>query len=117
MMLRVDFLQALARDMRVYLCGRHVAVTEQHLYYAKIRAMIQQMSRECVPQRVRRQRLADAGLLRIPLDDVPERLAGHAVAAAGRKQVIGLALAQDLAPAALEVPFQPALCLLAQRYQ
>ena len=61
MMLRVQFLQAFARHMRVDLRGREVAVPEQHLHHAQVRAVIQQMRRKGMAQRVRRQFLFDAG--------------------------------------------------------
>ena len=55
-MLRVQFLHALAGDVRIDLCGRQVAVAEQHLHDSQIRAMIQQVRGERVAQCVRRQR-------------------------------------------------------------
>src|SRR5487761_654170 len=75
------------------------------------------MRRERVAQRVRRELLGDPSLARVALDDVPERLAGHAIAAPGRKQKIGLPLEQDLpAGPVLEVR-QPAPRLLPEGYQ
>jgi hypothetical protein len=53
-MFGVQFLQALARHMRINLRGRNIGMPEQELHYAQIRAVIQQMRRERMPQRVRR---------------------------------------------------------------
>src|SRR5262245_43522714 len=63
--------------------------------YAQIGAVIEEMRREGVAQRMRRQVLFDAGGTRIALDDVPEGLPRHALAATSRKQIIGLTLEQD----------------------
>ena len=49
--------------------------------------MIEQVRGKSVAEGVRRKVLLDPRLLRVPLDDVPESLAGHAVTAAGREEV------------------------------
>src|ERR1700733_2335796 len=87
MMLRMQFLQTFARHVSVNLSRRQIAMPQQHLHHAQIRPVVQQMSREGMAQGVRRELFLHAGLLRIALDDVPEGLARHAVAAARRKQV------------------------------
>src|SRR6516164_2452385 len=97
MMRGVQLLEPLARHVCVDLRGGKIAVAKQHLHDAQVRAVIQQVRGEGVPQSVRRELLGDAGLARVALDDVPERLAGHAIAATRRKEVISLALEQDLA--------------------
>lgn len=51
--LRVQLLHAFSRHMGIDLRRGDVAVAEQHLYHAQIGAMIEQMRREGVPQRVR----------------------------------------------------------------
>ena len=71
-------------------------MSEQHLHDAQVRPVIEQMGRERVTQRVRRQLFRNARLAGIALDDVPERLARHAIAAARGKEVIGLTLQQNL---------------------
>src|SRR5580704_10305288 len=53
MVLGVQFLETLARDVRVDLRGRQVAVPEQHLHHAQVRAMVEQVRGEGVPQGVR----------------------------------------------------------------
>src|SRR5580704_13070997 len=90
--LRMQFLQTLAGDVSVDLSRRQVAVPEKHLHHAQIRAVVQQMGRKGMPQGMRRELFLDAGLFGIPLDDVPERLARHAVAAARGKQIVRLPL-------------------------
>ena len=114
-MLRVQVFQSLARDVRVDLRGRQVAVSEQHLHHPQVGAVIEQVGRKGMAQGVRRQLFADAGLARVALDDVPEGLARHAITAARGKQVIGLAFEQDLtARAPVEFPDR-AHRLLAER--
>ena len=60
MMLRVQFLQALAGHVRIDLGGRQIAVTEQHLHHAQVGAVIEQVRGERMPQRMRRQVAIDA---------------------------------------------------------
>src|SRR5580704_13715360 len=43
MMLRVQIFQAFARDVRVDLRGGQIAVAEEHLHHAQIRAVVQQV--------------------------------------------------------------------------
>jgi len=81
--------------MRINLCRRQIAVTEQHLHDAQISAIVQQVRGKRVTQRVRRQLTRNFCLLRVALDDVPESLASHAVTTTGRKQVFGLSFEQD----------------------
>ena len=92
-------------------------MTKQELNYPEIRAPVEQVRCECVAQAVRRQLLAYARLVGITLDNVPESLPRHAIAAAGREQVVGLALEQDLHARAFDEVLQPALGFLAERYQ
>src|SRR5262245_35426729 len=75
------------------------------------------MSRERVADRMRRQLLLDAGLTRVALDDVPEGLARHPIAAARREQVFGLPLEQDLDTRAVHEFLDPVLRLVAERNQ
>src|SRR6188474_1818087 len=107
-------LEPRTRHVRVDLGRRQVAVTEKHLHDAQIGTVVQQVRREGMPQRVRREVLADARLARVTLDDVPERLSRHAVAAARREQVVGLTLEQDLDARALQELLYPLHGLLAQ---
>ncbi len=74
MVLGVQVLQALAGDVRIDLGGRQIAVTQEHLHHAQVRAVIEQVGCKGMAQGVRRQFLLDARLLGIALDDVPERL-------------------------------------------
>ena len=64
MMLRVQILQPLARDVGVDGGGGDVGMPQQHLHRAQIGAVVEQVRGEGVAQRVRRQRRADAGLAR-----------------------------------------------------
>ena len=56
MVLRVQLLQPLARDVRVDRRRRDVGVTEQQLHDAQVGAVVEQVRGERVPQHVRRQR-------------------------------------------------------------
>src|SRR6516225_5041595 len=115
MMLRVQLFETLARHVRVDLRRRKVTVPEQHLHDAQIGAVVQKVGSEGVAERVRRELLGDAGLARVTLDDVPEGLPRHAVAAPRREQVIGLPLEEDLAARAAAEFLEGAHGLLAER--
>ena len=52
MMLRMQLLHAFLRDMGVNLRRRNIRVTEQQLHHTQIGAVIEQMRRERVAQRV-----------------------------------------------------------------
>src|SRR5262245_22044030 len=54
-MLRVELLHPLPRHVRVDLGGREVAVAEQHLHDAQVRSVVQEVRREGMAQRVRRE--------------------------------------------------------------
>src|ERR1700722_2916709 len=92
-------------------------MAKQHLYHAQIRAVVEQVRRERVPQCMRRQIAIDARLARIALDDVPERLARHAIPTAGRKQAIGAAIEQDVVAGPRIESLEPAHRFLAERNQ
>src|SRR5690349_15885021 len=96
MVAAVQLFHALAGDVCVDLCSRYIAVAEQQLDYTQVRAVIEQVRRERVADRMRRELLLDAGLACVALDDVPESLARHTIAAARREEILGLALEQDL---------------------
>src|SRR5882672_7528396 len=115
MMLRMQFLHAFAGDVRVDLRGREVGMTEQHLHDSKVRTVIEQVRREGMTERVRREILVDPGLARVAFDDVPEGLAGHLVAAARREKKIGLALEQDFGAWPGYKLLQPAYGFLTER--
>ena len=60
-MFGVQLLQALLSDVRVDLRRREVRMTEQQLYHAQIGAVIEEMRRERVSQRVRGDGLPECG--------------------------------------------------------
>ena len=92
----MQLLHAGTGNMRIDLCGRQIAVPQQHLHNAQISAVIEQMGREGVPQRMRRHLAGDLSHFRITLDDVPERLASHAVTTTRGEQIVGLTFEQNL---------------------
>src|ERR1700690_819201 len=53
MVLGVQVLQAFARHVRIYLRRGQIAMAEEHLHHAQIRAVIQQMRRKGVAQSMR----------------------------------------------------------------
>jgi hypothetical protein len=54
MMHRMQCLQAFTRHMGVYLRRRNIRMSKQHLHYAQIGTMVEQVRGECVTQGVRR---------------------------------------------------------------
>jgi len=60
-------------DVRIDLRRRDIAVTKQRLHRSRIGAMLQQMSREAVPQSVRRN-ILDARFFRMDFDHGPRNL-------------------------------------------
>ena len=60
--------------------GRHIAMAEQFLYGPDVVAGLEQVRGECVPQRVRRGGLGDAGGADRALDGALDRLFVHVVA-------------------------------------
>jgi hypothetical protein len=56
MVLLVQRLQSLARDVRINLGGRDVGVSQQELDDTQIRPAVQEVRRKGVPQRMRRER-------------------------------------------------------------
>ena len=117
MVLTVQVLQAFSCDMRVDLCRRKVAVSEQQLHDPEVCTTIQQVGGERMAQAVWRHFLVDARFLCIALDDVPEGLASHAVPTSGRKQVVGLTFQQNLHARAVDKISQPALRFIAEGYE
>ena len=69
----VNFPQAAAGDVRVNLRGADVRVAEQFLDHAQIRAVLQQMRRETVPQHVRRDVALNPGAADPIFDAQPQR--------------------------------------------
>src|SRR3569833_4248841 len=117
MMLTVHLFQTLASHVCVDLCSRQITVTQEHLHYAEVRAVIEKMRGKGVSQRVRRKLFGNTGFTRVALDDVFDSLARHAVAPPRREEVVSLALEQNLTARAVEELGQPAHRLFAQGNQ
>ena len=81
-------LQPLPRHMRINLRSRNIRMPQQHLHHAQVRTVVEQMRRKCMPQSVRRQRLGEAAVPRVLLDEIPEHLPRHAFGTRGDKQRI-----------------------------
>jgi len=107
MVVGVKLLEPLSRDMGVDLGRRQVAVAKQHLHHPQIGAVVEQMGGEGVAQGVRREVFADARLQGVTLDELPERLARHAVAAASGEEEVAQAPAQQVLAWPMKVIPQP----------
>src|ERR1039457_4971639 len=64
-------------DVRVDLGGRDIRVPQHGLHAAQVRASLQQVGGEAMPDHVRRQMMKNAGLASMAAQQFPERLAGH----------------------------------------
>src|SRR5262245_47689086 len=73
----VQLLQARPRDVCVDLRRRDVRVAEHHLHAAQVRAVLEEVRREGMPQDVRRDVRLDPRLARVAGDLHPERLPRH----------------------------------------
>src|ERR1700687_3019447 len=90
-MLAMERLEALARDVGVDLRGRNVRMPEEELHHAQIGAVIDEVRREGVAQSMRGNRLANAGRARMALHQRPERLTCHRRATRSNEKRLGLA--------------------------
>ncbi len=68
----IDLFQALFHNLGVDLGRRDIAVTQQELNGAQVRAALQQVGRERVPYYVGRQRGCDSGLTTVLSQNLPE---------------------------------------------
>ena len=86
----MEFLHSMLGNVRVNLSCRQVGMAQQQLYDPQIRAVIQQMGCESMPEGVRRQFFLDARGLRMSLNSIPESLPCHRNASiAGKDAVLG----------------------------
>ena len=69
----VNFAQAVSRDVRVNFRRADVRMAEQFLDHAQIRAVLQQMRREAVPQHMRRHIARNPGACDAIFDVQPKR--------------------------------------------
>ena len=83
MVFGVQFLQPLPRHMRINLRRRNIRMAQQQLHYPQVRPMVDQVCCEGMSQRVRGERLLDAGDRSIAPDEVLECLSRHRPAARG----------------------------------
>ena len=88
----MKLLQPRARDVGINLSGGQIAVPQEHLHRSQVRAMIEQVRRKCMAQRVRRNGSCHPCLTRVQFNTMPEGLTRHQVATPARKNnVAGLA--------------------------
>ena len=73
--------QMLLDQLRIDLSGGDIAVAHHFLDGMEIRTVFKQMGGKAMAQGVRRNILVDVCLLLIALDDLPEALTAHTVAA------------------------------------
>jgi len=112
MVLRMQLFHALPSNVGVYLSRRKITVPEKHLHHAQVSAVVQQMGRKCVTKCMRGKFPADLGLLCVPFYNVPERLSGHTITAACRKQIIRLAFQENFRSGSRDELTQPTLSFL-----
>jgi hypothetical protein len=89
----VQGFQALTCHMSINLGRGNVGVPQEHLHYAQVGPVIEQMGGKSMAQNVRGQGGQNPGLYRVFLDDQPKGLAAHAGAAPGNKDKIAATLA------------------------
>ena len=88
-MFGVNLLHALSGDVSINLRGGNIRMAQQQLHDAQIGAVVDEVGREGVAQRVRRERFVNAGDDCITFDRVPKRLPRHGRAARRDKQRMG----------------------------
>jgi len=93
-------------DMRINLRRADVRMAEHHLHGAQVSPVFQQMRRERMPQRMRRNHLADARLLGAPFDDFPKSLPGQPLPPAVDKHRGRAVSVQQFGPSAVQVRLQ-----------
>ena len=105
MELAVNLPQAVPGDVRVNLRGADARVAEQFLDHAQVRAVLQEVSGETVPQHVRGDVAGDARPMHPVLDVLPQRPARKPRAAL-RDEDTGRSPARDQSgPSGLQIPY------------
>ena len=115
---RTSALQPFAGDVGVDLGGRNIGVAKQQLHDAQVGTVVEQMGGEGVAQHVRRELFrGNAGDRRIPLDELPESLAGHGAATGGDEQGVALPALEDFRPRLVQIAAEPVDGLFAEWHQ
>src|SRR5258708_22651396 len=83
MMLGMQLLEPLARNMRVDLCRRYIRMAQQHLHHPQVSPVIEQMGGEGVTQGMGRNSFADTRPFGVAPDQMPECLPRHRCPAQG----------------------------------
>src|SRR3569832_2656537 len=92
-------------------------MAQQHLHRAQIGAMIDEMSREGMPQGMRREGRLHRALARIAFDQIPKRLTRHRRTALRNEQAHALHLVQRRLTRLAHITFEPCRRLFAARHQ
>ena len=111
MILLMDLLQPLPRDMGVNLGRGNVCVAEHDLHGPQVRTMFEQVACKGMPQGVRRDLLSDSGQSGAPLDDLPEGLPAHGFCPRSQKEMRRTPFLQKARAAVQEVLFDGLLSL------
>ena len=90
---------------------------QQHLDDSQIGAVIQQVRRKRVAQRVRRNWSAHASLFRVPFDELPECLPCHRLTTLGWKHRMAGTRAEYGGASVPAEPPQPVECFFSKWYQ
>ena len=91
MVLPVQILESLPRDVGVNLCRRDTAVSEEHLDHSQIRPSVEHVRREGVTEHVGMEAFTDARLLCVAPYDLPQCVPGNQVIAVGLEGLGGQA--------------------------
>ncbi len=91
----INLLQSLFHDMGINLGGGYVRVAQHHLYRTKIRAAVQQVRGEAVPQHMWRQSLTQSRFSSITAEKLPENNAIDGRAGASEEKTRRGFFAQD----------------------
>ena len=102
----MDFAEAIAGHVRVNLGGADAGVAEQFLDDAQVRAVLQQMRREAVPEHVRGDIARRSGPAHASFDAQPQCYRGKRRSALRQEHIRGRFLRHEFGPAAVKVTVQ-----------
>src|SRR3569623_3662231 len=103
----VHTFQTFARDMSIYLGRGQIMMTQQHLHDPQVGTVGEEVSRERVPQGMRRQAGLYTHRSRMALDQMPERLPGHSRAALGDEYAAARPAVQQRRARLAKITLQP----------
>ncbi len=112
----MHFLEAAACYMRVDLRGANAGMSKQFLDDSQVRAMLQQVGSEAVPQHVRGHVSTDSRAANPLLDPQPKCYRGESGSALCKEHVAGCARLHKLRTAAIQILLQRSDCFGTDRH-